>query len=192
MMAIADRRLTVEEFLALPEEKPALELVDGVVRRKVAPRWLHSGLQYGFAERINGSAKPRKLACAFPELREASGRDSLVPDIGVYRWERIPRTAEGELTEGRPVPLDIAIEIRSPGQSLSDLIEKCARYLAHGTELAVVVDPGGRVVILVRPDESPTTLRGDDRIDLNPVLPDFELPDFKLTVHDLFATLQLD
>jgi hypothetical protein len=36
-MAITQRRLTLEEFLKLPEEKPYLELIDGVVRQKVAP-----------------------------------------------------------------------------------------------------------------------------------------------------------
>ncbi|MBA2448367.1 MAG: Uma2 family endonuclease [Chloroflexi bacterium] len=185
-MAIADRRLTLEEFLALPEEKPALELLDGVVRQKVAPQWLHSRFQYGFAERINRFAEPRKLASAFPELREASGRDSLVPDLAVYRWERIPRTATGRLVNAAPTPPDIAIEIRSPGQRLGDLIDKCRRYLTHGAQLGFVVDPNGETVTRVAPEGSPTTLRGDDRIDLGPVLPDFEL-----TVRDLFATLHL-
>jgi hypothetical protein len=43
-VAITERRMTLEEFLKLPEidEKPYLELVDGVVRRKqsMAPQWL--------------------------------------------------------------------------------------------------------------------------------------------------------
>ena len=186
-MAITQRRLTLEEFLKLPEEKPYLELIDGVVRQKVAPQWLHALLQPLLAAAINRHAWPRKLAVAFTEIREAFGRDSLVPDIGVYRWERVPRTASGEVTNGPPTPPDIAVEIRSPGQPIDDLVDKCRHYLAHGAELALVVDPDSRTVTLVRAAGGPATLRGEDRIDLSPVLPDFEL-----TVRDLFEMLQMD
>lgn len=183
-MAITERRLSLEEFLRLPEEKPHLELVDGAVKQKVAPQWLHGLLQVGFGARINEHAWPRQLAVAFTEIREAFERDSLVPDIGVYRWERVPRTETGEVTNGPPSPPNIAIEIRSPGQSIGDLVDKCRRYLTHGTDLALIVVPERRTVILVRADESVTTLRGDDRIDLAPVLPEFEL-----TVRELFEML---
>ena len=44
-MAIARQGLTLEEFLALPEEKPALEYHDGTVTQKVTPKPEHSGLQ---------------------------------------------------------------------------------------------------------------------------------------------------
>ncbi len=54
------------------------------------------------------------------------------------------------------------------------------------SNLKLVVDPNGETVTRAAPEGSPTTLRGDDRIDLGPVLPDFEL-----TVRDLFATLHL-
>ena len=41
-MALPQGRLTLEEFLRLPEEKPALELIDGAVTQKMAPAWDHS------------------------------------------------------------------------------------------------------------------------------------------------------
>jgi Uma2 family endonuclease len=185
-MAITERRLTLEEFLELPEESPALELIDGVVTQKVAPQWLHGLLQLRLGAMIHQHAWPRKLAVAFTEIREASGRDSLVPDIGVYRWERVPRTPAGRLTNARPAPPDIAIEIISPGQTVAELLAKGRRYLAHGVQIVVVVDPDAEAVTLLPADGSPITLRGDDRIDLDTVLPGFEL-----TVCALFATLQL-
>lgn len=186
-MAITERRLTLDEFLALPEESPALELIDGVVRQKVAPQWLHGLLQIRVGPLINEYALPRKLAVAFSEIREAHGRDSLVPDIGVYRWERIPRTATGRLTNAPPIPPDIAIEIISPGQTVAEMIDKGRRYLDHGARIVVIVDPGPETVTLLHAGGGPTTLRGEDRIDLEAVLPGFEL-----TVRALFDTLQLD
>ena len=186
-MAITERRLTLDAFLQLPEESPAPELVDGVVIQKVAPQWLHGLLQARGSALINTYALPRKLAVAFSEIREAFGRDSLVPDIGVYRWERVPRTATGRVTNAPPLPPDVAIEIISPGQSVAELIEKGRRYLAHGVPIVVVVDPEPESVILMRADASVTTLHGEDRIDLDAVL-----PGFGLTVRALFDTLQLD
>jgi Uma2 family endonuclease len=186
-MTVGQRRLTLEEFLELPEESPALELIDGMVTQKVAPQWLHGRLQYGAAAIINGFAEPRKLALAFPEIREAHGRDSLVPDIGVYRWERIPRTATGRLTNAPPLPPDIAIEIISPGQTVAEMVDKGRRYLDHGVEIVVIVNPGPETITLLHAGGGPTTVRGEDRIDLEAVLPGFEL-----SVRALFDTLQLD
>ncbi len=186
-MAITERRLTLEAFLKLPEEKPALELVDGVVQQKVAPQWQHALLQPDLAAVINRYARPRKLAAALTEIREAFGRDSLVPDVGVYRWKRLPRTADGRQVNAAPAPPDVAIEIRSPGQSVGDLIEKCRRYPIHGAHLTLVIDPETESVIRVAASQAPVTLRGNDRVDLALVL-----PDFNLTVRALFEMLQLD
>jgi Uma2 family endonuclease len=185
-MAIT-QRMTLEQFLELPEEKPALELIDGVVVQKVAPQWEHSVLQFQVARLFNVFAQPLKLAFAVPELRASYGRDSLVPDVAVYRWERIPRNELGEVVSDPPETADIAVEIVSPSQRVRDLVDKCRRYIANGTSIALVVDPETRVVVRLGPDGRVETLRGNDRIDL-----DLVLPGFRLTVQELFAMLRLD
>ena len=98
-MAISQQPLTLEEFLKLPEKKPALEFEDGVVTQKVAPKGRHSALQFDLAERFNHFARPLRLARAFPELRTTFGGVSRVPDVAVYRWERIPRDAAGDVAD---------------------------------------------------------------------------------------------
>ena len=66
--------MTLDEFLALPEEEPALEFgPDGRVTQKVSPKGKHSTLQGEFIELINGFARARRLALAFPELRTVFG-----------------------------------------------------------------------------------------------------------------------
>jgi len=124
------QRLTLEEFLALPEEKPALEYLDGVVTQKVSPERGHSEFQYVIPERINAFAYPRKLAFAFPELRTTLGGASFVPDVAVYRWDRIPRTRTARGTIDVSTPPDIAIEIASPGQGCRALLDRC--WIAAG------------------------------------------------------------
>ena len=83
-MAVS-QRLTLEEFLRLPEEKPALELMHGVVGQKVSPKTRHSTLQAKSVELINRFAEPARLAFAFPELRTTFAGASVVPDVSVLR-----------------------------------------------------------------------------------------------------------
>src|SRR5205823_5058350 len=51
-MAIARRRMTLEQFLALDEQEPALEYVDGVVTQKLSPKFRH-GLVQGLRDLID-------------------------------------------------------------------------------------------------------------------------------------------
>ncbi len=187
-MAITQqRRLTLEEFLELPEEKPAFEYVEGVVSQKVSPQGEHSVVQYGFAEHVNRFARPKKLAWAFPELRATWAGASPVPDVSVYRWERIPRTPAGRVANVFREPPDIAVEIRSPGQRRAGQVERCRWYVAHGVLIALLADPRDESVTRFQEGTPERVLRGSDRIDLDDVLPGFEL-----TVKDLFGALDLD
>src|SRR6266508_2516904 len=113
-MAIAQRGLTLAEFLDLPAEEPALEYEYGRVIQKVSPKIHHSRIQKELLERLNRLAEPRKIASAFPELRATFGGHSYVPDIAVFRWARIPRDETGQLAADCFDPPDVAIEIASP------------------------------------------------------------------------------
>jgi Uma2 family endonuclease len=66
---------------------------------------------------VDAFAEPRRMARAFPELRTVFGGAAYVPDVAVYRWERIPPTAEGEVPDDFTEPPDIAVEIISPGET---------------------------------------------------------------------------
>ena len=189
MATTRTRTTTLEQFLALPERKPALEYADGEVTQKASPMGQHARLQYKVAEVFNQFGEPRRLAMAFTEARATWSELSQVPDVSVYRWERIPRTADGEIADDLREPPDIAVEILSPGQSLRDQVAKCRRYVTRGTPLALLVNPRprDRSVRLFRDDGSEERLRGDDRIDLAPAL-----PGMSLTVRALFATLRID
>lgn len=184
-MAVVQKTLTLEQFLQLPEEEPALEFADGVVTQKVSPKGQHSALQFDFAEYVNQYARSRKLARAFPELRTSFAGVSRVPDVAVYRWDRIPRDANGRVANDFVEPPDIAVEIASPGQGSNALVRRCLWYVEYGVTIALLVDPDDESVLAFRPDGRLTALHGKDRIDLSEVL-----PNFKLTVEELFASLQ--
>ena len=120
------QRLSLDEFLALPDEEPALELdPDGTVTQKMAPQGQHSLLQFTLCERINHFARPRRLAMAFPELRTIFGGAAYVPDVSVFRWECIPRTPDGTVANVFQAAPDIALEVVSPEQSPNALMRRC-------------------------------------------------------------------
>jgi Uma2 family endonuclease len=184
--AAVGQKMTLDEFLALPEAKPALEYDGGRVTQKVAPQGQHVLLQLKLANRINDVTEAKKLALALPELRTTYAGLSRVPDIAVYLWERIPRQANGRIGDRFTEPPDLAVEIVSPEQSSTDLFDKCIWYVRNGVKIALIVDPDHDVVLRFRPETLPDVLRGDDRIDLDEVLPGFEL-----TVAQLFESLIL-
>jgi Uma2 family endonuclease len=183
-MAIAGQRLTLEEFLALPDAEPALELIDGTVTQKLAPKGYHSRLQPMLAEFFRRYAEPRGLGIAFTELRSSFAGSAPIPDVSLYRWERIPWQPDGRLPNDFTEPPDIAVEIVSPEQSRADLIAKCEWYVAHGVPLVVLVDPDDLSVVLLRPGAAPVDLRGADVMDFAPVL-----PGLRLSVRRLFGWL---
>ena len=184
-MAITGRRLSLEEFLALPEEKPALEYVDGEVIWKVSPKFRHIRLQYGLADLVNRFTLPRRHARAEPELRVNFGGRSVVPDLSVFTWDRIPEDEHGEVQDDVFIAPDIAVEVRSPGQLVRDQVERCRWYVAIGVRLSVFVNTQARYERTFREGAESEPLRGTDRVDLGDVI-----PGFSFTVDELFAALR--
>jgi Uma2 family endonuclease len=68
-MAIARQRLSLETFLQLPEQKPALEYLDGVVTQTMSPKGPHGRLEGEFYLRFELFNRPDRRAWVFCELR---------------------------------------------------------------------------------------------------------------------------
>ena len=111
----ARRPLTLEQFLELPEEEPALEYLEGAVTQKMSPKGPHGTLQGELYLRFELFGRAHRLARAFTETRATFAGASFVPDLIVYRWERVPSDARGEIAEDFLEPPDIAVEIVSAG-----------------------------------------------------------------------------
>src|SRR5260370_41157551 len=186
-MAIEQRSLTLDEFLRLPEEEPALELEpDGTVSHKVSPKGQHSTLQLALCERINEFARPRHLALAFPELRTVYAGAAYVPDVAVYRWQRIPRTSDGKVANDFREPPDGAIEIVSSEQSTNALIRRSLWYVHHGVGIALLIDPSDESVIRWHAQDPTAVLRRTDEISFGDVVPGLQF-----TVGAIFDVLYL-
>lgn len=106
--------LTLEKFLQLPETKPASEYIDGKITQKPMPQGKHSTIQTEESAAINVILKPKRIARAFTELRCTFGERSVIPDISVFTWERIPRDENDDIANLFLSPPDWTIEILSP------------------------------------------------------------------------------
>ncbi len=84
--------LTLSDFLALPyiEDSPAWEYVNGTVTQKPMPKTFHSRLQVKLASIIDLAGETNKSVLAFTELRCTLTDRSIVPDIVVLGWDRLP------------------------------------------------------------------------------------------------------
>ncbi len=172
-MATSSKAMTLEQFLWLPEKKPALEFEDGRVTRKAWPNGKHSACQGGLLELFNRYARPLRVALAFPELRTTFADRSYVPDISVYLQPRIPIDEEGYVANEFFKPPDIAIEIKSPEQSLASQVRRCQWFVENGVPLALLAYPEQKSVRRFIPGEERQLLTGQDPIDMAPVLPGF-------------------
>jgi Uma2 family endonuclease len=184
-MVLAQRRIGLEEFLKLPEEKPALEYIDGKVSQKLSPKARHSAIQVEIVERINSYARPRRLARAFSELRFTFAGSSTVPDVGVMRLDRVPYGVDGVLVDDVLQAPEVAIEIISPEQSANALFRKCLWYVENGVQVALLIDPDDESILAFRPRTPPAVLRDTDNLNLDEVMPGFEL-----IATDLFMSLR--
>jgi Uma2 family endonuclease len=176
--------MTLDAFLKLPDEKPALEFADGMVSQKAPPQTRHAFLQSGIAGLINRSTQPAKTAFASTEQRTTYGGRSTVPDIAVIAWDHIPLGPDGRVVDVLEGPPEIAIEIISPGQRTNALVTRLLWYVANGVGAALLVDPDDDSVVVFRPNAVPQSFIIGDDIDLNDVI-----PGLTLSVGELFSVL---
>ncbi|MGK7933448.1 MAG: Uma2 family endonuclease [Microcystaceae cyanobacterium] len=187
MVQSPPKPLTLEAFLKLPETKPANEYIDGEIIQKPMPQGKHSLIQGELVTTVNLMAKKQRIAYAFPELRCTFGGRSIVPDVVVLRWERIPRDENGEIANVFADYPDWLIEILSPNQNSLKVTKKIIHSLNYGSELGWLIAPEDHSVFIYHREKTPQFLENDE--DILPV-PDF-LSDLKLTVGELFGWLKV-
>jgi Uma2 family endonuclease len=180
-------KISLEEFLLLPETKPASEYVDGQISQKAMPQGKHSTLQTRFGNRINQVGEPQKLAFAFSELRCTFGGRSIVPDIAVFEWSRILLNAKGEVENRFEIVPDWTIEILSPDQNPTRVINNILFCLNHNAKLGWLIDPEEKLVLVFKPQQQPEAKENQD------ILPVLDvLSDLQLSADDLFGLLSFD
>ena len=185
MVTTSSQPITLKEFLALPETKPASEYIEGKIIQKPMPKGKHSTIQGELIIALNSALKPQKIARAFPELRCTFGDRYSVPDVTVFTQNAIPRDENGEIADSFQAAPDWTIEILSPEQNHGRVIKNILYCLDNGTKLGWLIDPKEQTVFVYFPQQQPAFF--DTADDVLPV-PDFA-KSFELTVGELFGWL---
>jgi len=179
--------ITLEEFLQLPETKPASEYIEGKIHQKPMGQIEHSTIQGRLIGLINQLGINQKSVHAFPELRCTFGGESIVPDIVILEWEKIPRQANGRFQGKIEYAPDWVIEILSPDQHPRRVINKIYSCIEYGTKLGWLVDPEGERVMIFQGNDLPDTKTNQDQL-----LALDSLDGWQLSAADLFSWLYLD
>lgn len=175
--------LTVDEFeqiAASPENADRrLELVYGEIVQKPMPTQEH-GLSGGnlFGPLWNW-VTPRKLGRVVMEVRYGKGsasHNARIPDIS-FSANPQPLVKKGNV----PYFPNLAVEIKSPDDSLRKLRAEARFYIENGVQMVWLVLPETRLVEVYTADDEFTPTEADI-LTGEPVLPGFTLP-----VGDIFA-----
>jgi Uma2 family endonuclease len=177
--------VTLQEFLALPETEPASEYIDGCIIQKPMPQGEHSVIQTELPPAINLMLKPKKIARAFSELRCTFDGRSIIPDISVFTWDRIPRNESGGIANVFAIAPDWTIEILSPDQSQTKVTKNILHCLNQGTQMGWLIDPSERCVFVYLQNQATAFY---DQLDARLPVPEFA-QDFNITVENLFGWL---
>jgi len=167
-------KLTLEEFLSLPETKPGSEYVAGEVVQKSMPTTDHTIIQRLLSFVFTLFLRQHPIADGGTEWRCIFGTPghelARLPDFALVLRERLRGVRGDEPFRGAP---DFAVEILSPDDRMSDALEKVRLYLENGVRLVWLIDPRTRTVLVWSVWGLPRQFGEDDTLDGGDVFPGF-------------------
>ncbi len=180
----ADRLMTTEEFLALPDDGVERWLIDGrIVEVGMTTRnKFHTGVEALLAHHLvswsEAQARPRGTVHA----GEAGVRLGTNPDrtVGIDLVYLAPDVSSRVLADDSTTIIDaiptLAVEITSPSEVKGDATRKLKLFRDAGVPLVWVIDPDFRTVTVHRPGARPVMVNDGEELDGGDVLPGFRVP----------------
>lgn len=176
MPTVAEKLITAGEFARLPNplDGSRQELVRGVIITMPPPGFRH-GLRQGKVYKIldhYGTSTKHGRAVVESGMITDRGPDTVRgPDVSYWSAERLPLDLE---PEGYPdTAPDLCVEVLSPGNLLSKILEKLREYFASNVRMVWVVDPEDRTVTVYRCADEGLLLHESAILSGDDVLPGF-------------------
>ena len=174
-MQVPVRLMTVEEFWR-DYEGQDFELVSGKVVEMISSGYAASAISIRIATELNLYLRQNPIGylTGSDGTYRLSDYDTRVPDVGFFGLAKAAQVTEtGKFL---PFPPDLAVEVVSPSDRASEVLDKVDLYLQSGTQMVWVVYPESRKVVVHTADSVRRSLTEDDILDGGDVLPDFQLP----------------
>jgi Uma2 family endonuclease len=185
MTQAVTHKLTLQEFLALPEGEPYFELIDGEAIPKVSPKRFHSKTCRALIRLLEPFEDRGELGIEWAVTLTRKGKNWVpIPDLLYISNARLPL---GEFEDGPcPIAPELVIEIISPDQTFGEMAEKAVDYLNAGVLRVWVVDPKAKSITVFVPDAAPITYRRESPL-TDPLFPGLEF-----TAQQVFQKAGLD
>lgn len=191
MVQSSNQRLTLEEFLALPEGDITYEFVNGEAVPKykdneMSPKFFHGSTTGALFIILSAWAQAKGRVVIEWAIKLTRNQQDWMPvaDLTYISHNRLP--ADWLLDEACPVAPELVIEIISPGQTFGEIAEKSTDYLKAGVSRVWVVDTKARTVSVFAPSSLPITYRSHQ------VITDDLLPELEITPHAIFQRAGLN
>ena len=193
MSSLGTKRLTFDEWQALPETTQICEVVDGVLVMPPTPLWEHQWLSMEIAVRLRNFVNERGMGLAitapYDILIQREPLRTRQPDILVVNAELTGVTSPADLV-GQPfleLPPLLVVEVVSPGNTRREIDEWLADYRSIGVpECWLVNFPAKSVEVLRLTAEAATTTA---IFGMGDTLSCEVLPGFTLPIADIFGPL---
>ena len=169
--------MTADELLAVPDDGYRYELVKGELFRMAPTGHKHGIVTMHVAGPLYRYVKDNNLGEVYgAESGFVISQDPdtvRAPDVAFVRRERIERAGEVKsYWMGAP---DLAAEVVSPGDTVSEVENKVAEWLEAGARTVWVISPKLRTVTVYRSLTDIVTLTAKDKLDGGAVVPGFQI-----------------
>ena len=169
------QRSTASELFEMPDDGFRYELVKGELRRMSPSGSEHGATIVNITVLLAQYVRANKLGVCFGAetgFKIASDPDTVrAPDVAFIQQEHIPESGIPKtFWPGAP---DLAVEVLSPGDTYSEVLEKVEDWLDAGVRAVWIVDSKRRSITVYRSMTDVTTLSEDDELDGGDVVPGF-------------------
>ncbi|MCX7418647.1 MAG: Uma2 family endonuclease [Planctomycetia bacterium] len=186
MSTAVSNGITLEEFLALPDDGVYREVIRGELREYRGDENMtrrnkkHTKIEAAIAHLLRtwlDQQPPQTGEVHSGEVGCIIGHDPLTTvgiDVAYFDYDVANDDSSGSsFIDGPPI---LAVEILSPSDTMEGVSEKIEEYLALGVPLVWVVDPRFRTVEVFRPDAEPELFNVQQSLTADPFLPGFSTP----------------
>ena len=182
-MTTNTRLMTADELLGMSDDGNRYELIRGNLKKMPLRGGFHGKLTGFIGGELGAHARANGLGVVYAAdtgfLLETDPDLVLAPDVAFIRRER---QRLGDTARYIPVAPDLAVEVISPSDRLTQVHEKALEWLAHGVRIIIVVNPRNRTVQVYRSPTDIATLTEADTLESGDVV-----PGWRMAVADIFA-----
>ena len=176
--------MTVEDLLRMPRDGYRYELLNGELTKTMSAGYAHglyaSNIHMSLGAHVNERRLGRVVSAEATFLLAEDPAHARIPDVAFVSAAR--DAAVVDIESAFPGPPDLAVEVVSPSDRLTQVHEKALDWIARGARMVVVANPRRREAQVYRPGADVQTLRASDVLDGGDVVPGWRMP-----VADIFV-----